>query len=289
VQLAARAWLKAGVAAAALVGLLVLVALGARGGHPAAHYRTHQREVPAAVGNDLFTLLIVLYGIGLVILAAAFLTFRHEWIEPRSRWLRDLLVTLLMCGFVVLVFHRVFHVTHARRGGGAAHPLGLTNLGQTQTAPTLPRLPAPKQSAHFDWRFAAVLGALALLTVAFFLLRRRPPQTASEAPVEEELSAAVDESIDDLRRERDPRRAVIAAYARMERVLRRHGRARRAPEAPYEFLARILSDLRVRPEAVADLTELFERARFSPHEIDGDMKTQAIAALVSVRDDLERP
>jgi hypothetical protein len=43
----------------------------------------------------------------------------------------------------------------------------------------------------------------------------------------------------------------------------------------------------VRAPAVKDLTELFERAKFSTHEIDQPMKERAIAALVSVREDLE--
>jgi hypothetical protein len=286
VLLSAREWVKAGVAAAVLLGLLALVALGSRGSHPGAHYHAHQRQIPAAVGNDLLTLVIVVYAMGLVVLIAAFLMFRHEWIEPRSRWLRDLVVTLVACSFLVLVLYRVVHV-HARHGGGGSHGYGLTGVGGTQTSGKLPQLPAPKQSAHFNWEFAVALVGLTLLTAAFFLLRREPERPRSEAPVEEELTLAVEESIDDLRRERDPRRAVIAAYARMERVLRRHGRARRAAEAPYEYLTRILSDLRVRPEAVADLTELFERAKFSIHEIDAGMKAQAIAALVAVRDDLD--
>ena len=96
------------------------------------------------------------------------------------------------------------------------------------------------------------------------------------------------DSIDDLRGESDPRRAVIAAYARMERVLRRHGRGRRAAEAPYEYLERVLAELRIRPAAIADLTELFERAKFSVHRIDGPMKARAIDALASVREDLQQ-
>ena len=79
---------------------------------------------------------------------------------------------------------------------------------------------------------------------------------------------------------------MIAAYARMERVLAEHGHPRRPSEAPFEYLARVLIELRVRAAGVRDLTELFERAKFSTHEIDQPMKERAIAALVSVRDDL---
>ena len=40
--------------------------------------------------------------------------------------------------------------------------------------------------------------------------------------------------------------------------------------------------------AVRSLTRLFEYAKFSGHAIDAGMKEEAIAALVSVRDDLRR-
>ena len=282
--------LKAAAAGIVLIALLAVVALGARGGHPSAHYRSHQRQVPPVVGNALLTGLVIGLVLGLVLLIIAFFTFRHEWITPRSRWLRDLFVTVAMACLVTLVAYRVFHAHH-RRHPSAGNALGTNGLQQTNTRETLPQLPAPKQSAHFDWRFAALLAGLALLTTAYFMLRSRRSRgiRAAEPDVEEELEAAVSDSIDDLRREPDPRRAVIAAYARMERVLRRHGRARRAAEAPYEYLERVLMDLRIGPAAVAELTELFERAKFSVHRIDGTMKTRAIDALISVREDLQRP
>jgi hypothetical protein len=79
---------------------------------------------------------------------------------------------------------------------------------------------------------------------------------------------------------------VIAAYARLEGTLTHHGLPRRPSEAPLEYLARILLELEVRPEAVLDLTELFEQAKFSRRRIDAAMKDEAIDALVAVRDDL---
>ena len=54
---------------------------------------------------------------------------------------------------------------------------------------------------------------------------------------------ALDEAIDDLRRDPDPRRAVIAAYARMEQALTLYGCPRRPSEAPYEYLSRVARDL----------------------------------------------
>jgi hypothetical protein len=130
-------------------------------------------------------------------------------------------------------------------------------------------------------------GGLLLTAFVLFTRRRREAEEEEEAGVEEELVAVVGDTIDDLRNEADPRRAVIAAYARMERVLALHGYPRHRSEAPYEYLARVLGRLRVRTGAVNDLTELFERAKFSTHEIDQPMKERAIGALVSVREDLQ--
>ena len=57
------------------------------------------------------------------------------------------------------------------------------------------------------------------------------------------LADVVEETLDDLRAERDPRKAVIAAYARLERALAAYGLPRRPSEAPEEYVARILGDL----------------------------------------------
>ncbi len=96
----------------------------------------------------------------------------------------------------------------------------------------------------------------------------------------------MDESLDDLRAEPDPRRAVIAAYARLERVLAAHGLPRKTSEAPLEYLGRMLGGLSVSPPAARRLTDLFERAKFSQHAVAAEMKEEAIDALETVRDDL---
>ena len=132
---------------------------------------------------------------------------------------------------------------------------------------------------------------LALAVVAFVLHRRHRRRRAGRAPREraeivDELVAEIGDAIDDLEAEPDARRAVIAAYARMEAALGRHGVRRRPSETPYEYLARVLLELEVPDAAVRALTDAFERAKFSPHEIDARGKRSAIGALVAVRDGL---
>jgi hypothetical protein len=165
---------------------------------------------------------------------------------------------------------------------------------------TLPQAPAAGEAtpagsgrdvseAEFAWIPVSI--TLALLAIAVFGFwwsgrsRRRALRGRGDL-LADALEAALDESLDDLRAEPDPRRAVIAAYARLERVLASHGLPRKTSEAPLEYLGRMLSVLSVSPPAARRLTDLFERAKFSQHAVPAEMKEQAIGALETVRDDL---
>lgn len=87
----------------------------------------------------------------------------------------------------------------------------------------------------------------------------------------------------------DPRAAVLAAYARMETALASVGLARRPSDAPREYLARLEAGLGGGRAPAARLTELFERARFSPHPVGEDSRAEAIGALETLRMELEAP
>ena len=118
--------------------------------------------------------------------------------------------------------------------------------------------------------------------MAIFALRRRREEV-ERAPVRETLAEVLSETLDDLRRERDPRKAVIGAYVKMERTLAARGFPRQRAEAPLEYLGRILGIVEGSGHSARRLTRLFERARFSPHEIDQKMKDDAIESLVGLR------
>ena len=111
-----------------------------------------------------------------------------------------------------------------------------------------------------------------------------PPPAAPE----EALADVLAETLDDLRAETDPRRAVIRAYGRMERALAASGLARAPAEAPDEYLVRVLADLPVSRGSAARLTALFAWARFSGHDVRPEMKDEAIDALEQVQRELAR-
>ncbi len=286
--------LRAALTALVLVGLLALVAIAARGGHPDAHGRLHQREVPARVSNDLLTVVIVVYALGVLGLIIGLWSLRDRWQKPEGRrwWVQLIIIGAVMALLTLLGYRSIANGNLRRaleRHQSAAQKAQEPHPKRPRTLPQ--KGPVARRPAQFDWVLAGAIGGGLLLAFVVMVARRRAAEDEEVAepaePMQDELTSAVSESIDDLRNEPDYRRAVIAAYARMERVLGRHGQPRRPAEAPLEYLARVLTALRVRAAAVSDLTELFERAKFSTHAIDATMKERAIRALVAVRDDLE--
>jgi hypothetical protein len=148
--------------------------------------------------------------------------------------------------------------------------------------------PPPQYEAEFAWIPVIVVVILAAVgfAAAYASRQRRRGRWAAEEAVTESLVEMLEDTLDDLRAEVDPRKAVIAAYARLERTLAAHGSARKAAETPEEYLARILPRLAIERRSIRRLTDLFTRAKFSQHDVDAGMKEEAIDALAQVRDEL---
>jgi hypothetical protein len=272
-----------------IVGLLAVVTLAAGGGRPTLHGHLAARPVPAGLQDSWITLLIIAYSIAIVGALVAMFRWRDRWLDPDSHWLRNFFAALMV--MTVIAGIGSWAITHGHLRPGSLNLFGQqAQHGRPQGNGSTAARPVPGRPAHFQWPLALAVGGLILFGGVWIVIRRsaRPTRRTLEAEgVEEELARTIGSSIDDLRRERDPRRAVIAAYANLERVLAAHGLARGRAEVPYEYLARVLIALQVRERAVRALTELFEYAKFSPHEIDPAMKESAIESLVAVRDDLQ--
>ncbi len=148
-------------------------------------------------------------------------------------------------------------------------------------------LPAPREP-EFAWLPTSIIVGLVIVAIVAYVIagRRAARPLDADEELAAQLAAALDESLDALRAEPDPRRAVIAAYARLELVLAANELARREAETPNEYLARILDDLDVERRSVERLTGLFTEAKFSSHAVDAAMKEEAIDALSTVRDEL---
>jgi hypothetical protein len=280
--------IRAAAVGAGLLGLLAIVAIASGRGHPGVSGTTDVVAV-ANVRDVVLTVGITFYAFALALVIWAFWSNRMRGGKlDRPAGVGSLIMFLL---FALAIGWGINNRPEAQVEEDEV-PVGVGLPGQQP--PPQPREGAePIRPAEFRWPLAASLAVAGVAVVGGVLLlrRRRAEETELDPLVKREraaaeLAAVVEGTLDDLRREADPRRAVIAAYAQMERVLERHGLPRDRAEAPFEYLGRMLGELRVRPDAALALTELFERARFSDHEIDAAMKDEAIDALVSVRDDL---
>ncbi|HKP19322.1 MAG TPA: DUF4129 domain-containing protein [Gaiellaceae bacterium] len=267
--------------AAALLGLTAVVALASRAKSPTGGGATDPASSDTLVEYVLLfgaVALVVTFCVAVYLLVTA---HRNEGFAPppRSSLWRTLIFVFVSGAAAVLLASRLHHFQVKE---------------QPQQAPVQATSPDGKNGPRgdavpFDWVPVAVVGgltALGLATAAMLLLRHRAPKKRLPRPPAEALALALDASLDDLLAEPDPRRAVIAAYARMEGALAASGLARKQAEAPREYLERTLPELGASAGSARRLTTLFERAKFSPHRIDAAMKDEAIAALTALRDEL---
>ncbi len=133
------------------------------------------------------------------------------------------------------------------------------------------------------------VGSLALVLWIYFGGYLASWRLAGEAPAEfRKLSAAIDESLEDLQIEGDPRQAIIRCYQRFERTLAGAGEPRRAWQTPTEFMRSALRGLRLPDLAVFELTRLFELARFSHHVIDRAERDAALRHLAAIAEVLAK-
>lgn len=167
---------------------------------------------------------------------------------------------------------------------------GATTIGDAGVLPSPD--PSPSAPAAFDWFFLGLIASIVIVLPVALLARRRlrvtdPEQDASDVPGS--VIRAVGDSIGQIERDPDARRAIIRAYARMEHAFDDAGIPRRPHEAPFEYLGRTLRSLHVSPPAAGRLAELFERARFSKHVVGAETKHEAIGALREVERQMQAP
>jgi hypothetical protein len=274
----------------ALTALLAVVAVASRAHRPGGRSGTAPAHPPALIADYLSTLALIALPFGALLVVWVLAHRRLDRLQAgRANWRHTfgyLAVFALLLGAGLWGSH-LYRKSTSPRG------------------PTIPSLVSPTQGSkgksskgqsadhvRFRWLPVIVLAslgvALAFMVGAAVVRRRLYGEGMHEQAL---LAAALDEvladTLDDLRAERDPRRAVIRVYARMERTFAAYGVPREESEAPLEYLARVLDSIQVSAFSVRRLTQLFERAKFSPHEIDSGMKDDAIEALAGLRAELE--
>jgi hypothetical protein len=305
--------------AIAVVALLFVVAWALRGYLPGSE-PVPDRERPSSSPAALVVDVALLAGSVAIIGFAIISRLRNRRARPpgagqlpqspgtmgRPTWRFSLIALALIIGWLVLV------LVLMRMGVGSPGDQpssGLPTAGDPGSAPR-PTNPVPRQPDSPDEPGTNVIGYLvppmlilmALIVVGTAIASRRQRRTATswavagdedpEAPAQpgaaESLARAAEvglAEIGDLSRE--PREAIIACYAAMERELTHvPGAVPQDCDTPSEVLARAVEHHALRADSASQLVELFEEARFSPHVMNEGHRDVAVDALRLVLADL---
>ena len=132
-----------------------------------------------------------------------------------------------------------------------------------------------------------VIAIAVVITITLLSRHRRPAGTSATS--RRRLATLLDSLAagrDALTAGSEPRAAIIACYAAMERGFAAAGSAPGAADTPAEVLARASRAGLVRAEPAETLTGLFRRARYSTYPITGADSRAAADALTEMRTDL---
>jgi hypothetical protein len=223
----------------------------------------------------------------------------------RPSWRLSLIALALAIGWVLLV---MLLMRLGVRGPGDQPAPGSLTVADPGSAPSTTN-PVPPQSDSPAEPGASVVGYLvppmlilmALIVVGTVIASRRQrraatswaadgelPEAPTQAGAAESLARAAEvglAEIGDLTRE--PREAIIACYAAMERELTHvPGAVPQDCDTPSEVLARAVEHHALHADSATKLVELFEEARFSPHVMNEGHRDIAVDTLRLVLADL---
>ncbi len=278
-----------GLAASFLIALSAVVRMS--GPAPVGHHVSGVIRLP----EHLTAAIVTLFGLAVLVFVVDLVrralrgkrAGEGEWTDepiPVPPWLRRLTLVLSILNVVVLAYLWRRAVLDGGLFSGAA---GLAS------GLALPGTVPPSAPAVFNWVFgilalAAGLGALALaLWIALGDRLAQAHEEEVDEPPAAPLEDLVEESLEDLRSEADPRRAIVRCYARFERAAADAGLERKPWFTPMEFMRETLARLPVPRAAVPTLTGLFELARFSHHALGPRERDRALDALHEIRTAME--
>ena len=264
---------------AAVVALVAIVAVASSGSVPDGSIA--QRRPSEGLLDTFLSLFVVFMAFAAVAVAVMLSFFGRytpggEGRKKRSTAQSVFTFVLTVCLLAIIV--RVVAGSDGSRG--RILPPGSGAPSET------PATPSGGYEPEFAvWPVVGVTVFVALALAALWLSARGRRSALAPLPTTpaEALADVLSITLDDLRNESDPRRAVIGAYARMERSLATVGLRRGDAEAPEEYLARVLAGVPVSERSAGRLTALFNWARFSGHDVRPEMKDEAIDTLEQVQ------
>ena len=288
----------------AVIVLLIVAAAALHGYLPGAE--TPPRDRPTSSLGSLFAVVAMLVVSMAIIVFAIITQSRHRPVShgpgepPRERsgerqpltWRMILIAVAVVIAWLLLV--ALLSRINAQLGIEQPPPdSGTPPSGAPQPPADRPEEPQPSSNV-----FSLLAGSTVLLMMAVFVgaaiagrrQRHRAPMPVSSG--DEYRPASMASGADPLARaaevglaeagdlSREPREAIIACYAAMERELENSPDVvPRESDTPSEVLARAVEHHALRADSATELVDLFEEARFSPHVMSEEHRETAVRIL----------
>jgi hypothetical protein len=298
----------------AVIVLLIVAAVALHGYLPGVE--TPPRDRPTSSLGSLFAV-VAMVVVSMAIIVIAIVTQSRKRptsygaVEPRREmagerrpltWRMVLIAVAVVIAWLLLV--AALSRMNAQLGIEAPQPdAGPPPPGTPRPPTEQPEAPEPSSGI-----FSLMAGSMVLLMMVVFVgaaitgRRQRRRATTSTAPDGEYRPAATTSAPDPLARaaelglaeagdlSREPREAIIACYAAMERELENSPEiGPRESDTPSEVLARAVEHHALRADSATELVDLFEEARFSPHVMTEEHREVAVRVLSLVLDELRSP
>ena len=297
----------------AVIVLLIVIAASLRGYLPGVD-RAARRGPPDSPASLVYVIAmlsvsVVIVGVAIIVRlrdprraapSASGLPERFSDGRGRPTW-RVLVIGAAVLVAWLLAVWLLSHLVTLNIGGQppAAPPSTAPAPGTNASRPPQPPdVGADRDVLHYLIAATAALIVLIVVGAVFAARRRRveePPTVGAEMPrpptapsTSESLVRAAEVGLAEIGdRSREPRAAIIACYAAMERELSRvPGAVPQDFDTPTEVLARAVENHVLHVDNAAELVNLFEEARFSPHVMSEAHRESALGVLQLVLADL---
>jgi hypothetical protein len=288
----------------AVIVLLVVAAAALHGYLPGAE--TPPQDRPTTSFGSLFAVVAMLVVSMAIIVIAVVTQSRHRPVsygpgEPPREMTgqrRPLTWRMILFAVAVVIAWLLLVALLSRMNAHLGVEQSLPDAGTPPSGPPRPPADQPQDPEPSSNVFSLLAGSTVLLMMLVFVTaaiigrRQRRRVTPVASSVDEYRPAATVLGSDPLASaaevglaeagdlSREPREAIIACYAAMERTLENSPDiVPRESDTPSEVLARAVEHHALRADSATELVDLFEEARFSPHVMTEDHRETAMRVL----------
>ncbi|RLF06228.1 MAG: hypothetical protein DRK00_02295 [Thermoprotei archaeon] len=234
--------------------------------------------------------------------------FRVLFRRCRSLSRRSLIYDLILLTIYLLLFALIFRIAYSLKGssqllytnrsaspqpiaqnrGGGAEKTAPVNTTSSEGVRVI-GLPVPGAEKLPVMPLVALLVGLSLIVLVYTVRETREEEVAGTSKEDLELLQATELATKELVEGGDPRKAIITYFLRLCSLLQRRGVDIKGSLTAREVakLVRRIFGIE-KSNALSRLVRLFEEARYSAHIIDEDMRREALACFIELKDSLSR-